>query len=99
MKDNSLVPSNEIWYTTVDGKSLKLQGPIRSKVASNTYKKKEGKGVIVFNQPIVEIENETFRRFTGLQEMILPEGVTSIGDWAFDHCTGLQEIVIPSSVT
>lgn len=79
MADNSLVPANEIWYTTTDGKTIKLQGSIRAKVASNTYKKKEGKGVIVFNEPIIEIDNKTFYGFACLQKMILPEGVTSIG--------------------
>ena len=47
MENHYLVPANEIWYTTTDGKTIKLKGSIRAKVASNTYKKREGKGVIV----------------------------------------------------
>lgn len=30
MEDNSLVPANEIWYTTIDGKAIKLKGSIQA---------------------------------------------------------------------
>ena len=46
MIDNSLIPTNEIWYTTIDDEPIKLIGRINKKIVSNTYK--EGKGVIVF---------------------------------------------------
>ena len=49
MIDNSLVPANEIWYTTTDGKTIKCS--IAAPKESNTYKK--GKGVMAFSIPIV----------------------------------------------
>ena len=52
MKESSLVPANEIWYTTTDGKTIK--GRMDTPKKSNTYKK-DGKGVIVFKEPIVEM--------------------------------------------
>lgn len=45
MIENSLVPANEIWYTTTDGKTIK--GRMDTPKKSNTYKKE--KGIIVFN--------------------------------------------------
>ena len=57
MTDNSLVPANEIWYTTIDGECIRWDDIF---MVSNTYK--EGKGVIVFDEPIVEIGKESFYR-------------------------------------
>jgi hypothetical protein len=65
MIDNSLVPANEIWYTTTDGKTIK--GSMAAPKKSNTYKK--GKGVMAFSIPIVEISKEAFYSCERLQEI------------------------------
>ena len=76
MIENSLVPANEIWYTTTDGKTIK--GGMNMPKKSNTYKK-DGKGVIVFKEPVVEIGKQAFYNCSTLQEIVIPEGVTTIG--------------------
>ena len=97
MKDNSLVPSNEIWYTSVDDKPLSLPRSTRDIMVSNTYN--DGKGVIVFNEPVVEITSQGFWGCDSLQEIVIPECVTSIRVSAFFGCTALRKITIPSRVT
>lgn len=97
MKDNSLVPANEIWYTTVDGKPIDLSDSTLGEPISNTYN--DGKGVAVFEDPIECIEESAFECYDTLQTIVIPEGVTEIGMRAFCSCTALKTIVIPSSVT
>ena len=67
MIENSLVPANEIWYTTTDGKTIK--GRMDTPKKSNTYK--QGKGVIVFQEPVVEIGEKAFYDCSTLQEMFM----------------------------
>ena len=97
MKDNSLVPADEIWYTTVDGKTIKgcMEG---TEKYSHRYRKNEGKCVITFYHPIKEIKHEAFKGCTSLKEIVLPEGVTEIWSRVFQGCTSLQEIILPSSL-
>ena len=97
MKENSSVSANEIWYTTVDGRPIELDN---KSVKRHTYN--EGKGVIVFKKPLVEIGYNTFggsEVLKGLQEIIIPEGVALIDGMTFSGCTSLQKVVIPESVT
>lgn len=96
MTDYSLVPANEIWYTTTDGKAIKLRASTKEKTVSNTYK--EGKGVIVFKEPLTVIEADYFADRKNLQEIVFPSGVTEIEARAFKNCTGLREIFIPSTL-
>lgn len=96
MTDYSLVPANEIWYTTTDGKAIKLRASTKEKTVSNTYK--EGKGVIVFKEPLTVIEADYFADRKNLQEIVFPSGVTEIEALAFKNCTGLREIFIPSTL-
>ena len=81
MNDNTLVPANEIWYTTVDGKPIELIKPIQEKTISNTYK--EGKGVIIFKEPVTEIGQAAFFECTGLKEIVIPSSVIEIRGGAF----------------
>ena len=97
MKESSLVPANEIWYISVDRKPIELPNSTLDKTISNTYK--DGKGVIVFKEPVVEIGEGAFRDCTNLHEVVIPEGVTKIENNAFWSCTALSRIVLPSSVT
>ena len=61
MTDYSLVPANEIWYTTTDGKAIELSATTEEKTVSNTYK--DGKGVIVFKEPLTVIKVDYFAAF------------------------------------
>ena len=97
MKESSLVPANEIWYTTTDRKPIELPDSTLEKTISNTYK--DGKGVIVFKEPVVEIGEGCFRDCINLWKVVIPEGVTKIEACAFNGCTGLCGVVLPSSVT
>lgn len=96
MKENSLVPSNEIWYTTVDGKPIDLSESTMGEPVSNTYN--DGKGVAVFEGPIECIEESAFEYCRTLQKIVIPESVIEIGAYAFDGCVNLEEIFIPSTV-
>lgn len=104
MKDNSLVPANEIWYTTTDGKPLEIGG-FSQKMVSNIYK--EGKGVIVFTEPIATIAwddnsftyRSAFLRCANLQEVVIPKGVISIGEGAFLGCSSLGVVHLPIGVS
>ena len=97
MKENSLVPANEIWYTTVDGKPIDLSNSSLEEPVSNTYN--DGKGVLVFDEPIEYIDQSAFEDCVTLRKIVIPEGVETIYDGAFAGCTGLEEVVVPSSVT
>lgn len=97
MKDHSIVPANEIWYTTSDGEPIELSYSLEEIATSNTYN--DGKGIIVLDNPIVEIVESAFEGCENLQEIVIPEGVTEIGQSAFDGCTSLKKIVIPEGVT
>ena len=92
MKDCSLIPANEIWYTTTDGEPIKLNGAIKKKTISNTYK--EGKGVIVFKEPVVEIRQKDFGDCKSLCEIAIPSSVTLIRVPAFSGCSNLTKIMV-----
>ena len=85
MIDNSLLPVNEICFTTTDGKIIK--GSIAAPKKFNTNKK--GKGVMAFKEPVVQITEKALYRCTGLQEVIIPSSVTAIGDSAFGECDNM----------
>ena len=95
MIDNYLVPANEIWYTTIDDEPIKLIGRINKKIVSNTYK--EGKGVIVFKEPVVEIRERDFGSCKSLREIAIPSSVTSIRVPTFIGCSNLTEITVKES--
>ena len=96
MIDNPLVPANEIWYTSINGEPIELSDATQKNTVSNTYR--DGKGVIVFKEPFVEIGVMSFKNCTGLQKVVIPSNVIEIGWYAFEGCTGLQEIVILEGV-
>ena len=57
-----------------------------------------GKGTIVFKEPLKKIGNYAFFDCNELSAIMLPSSVTSIGDYAFAWCTGITSISIPESV-
>ena len=91
--------SDEIWYTTTDGKVVNPKlGGLGFKILSNTYR--NGKGVIIVEaDSIVEIGSQAFYGCSNLNTITIPDSVTSIGGWAFDGCSSLTSVTMGNSVT
>ncbi|MBR5464396.1 MAG: leucine-rich repeat domain-containing protein [Alistipes sp.] len=94
---SSPVPSNQIWYTSTDGK---IVTPYRDNFGayfvSNTYT--NGKGVLTFDGAVTTIGWTAFYECTSLASIMIPEGVTSIGQEAFRDCHSLNQVILPSSL-
>ena len=88
------VPDNEIWYTSTDGKIIEGSGGIAP--LSNTYV--DGKGIMVFNEPLTTITWDYFYNSERLETVMLPESVTDIGMVAFSMSTSLIAIDMPGVV-
>lgn len=94
-----VMPNNEIWYTSSDGKIVE---PDRidcfgTQLISNTYI--DGKGILTFKSNVTKIGNLAFCHCNRLTSVFIPSGVTTIGEHAFSGCTNLASITIPDSVT
>lgn len=87
-------PSNEIWYTTNDGKPVNItvgnfgKGVI---AISNTFDGKNG--VIRCDGIITAIGHLTFYGCKNLTSVILPESVEEINTFAFANCKNLTNMV------
>ena len=101
------VPSNQIWYTSVDGEVVELYSGEYNEYAdaittfgvdivSNTYK--DGKGVIEFEGDVTEIGLGAFYGCNGLTSVILPNSVIVIKKGAFYGCINLNSVNIPDGV-
>ena len=94
-------PSNEIWYTTTDGKKLfpnnTEPAAFGTLLVSNIYK--DGQGVLTFDDDITLIGGGVFSDCTTLATITIPESVTEIGDFAFSGCSSLTSVTIGDSVT
>ena len=97
--ESPLPPTNEIWYTSSDGKVVT---PDETKVfgatiVSNTYN--NGKGVIKFSGDVTKIGSNAFYERSSLTSVNIPNSVTTIGISAFSDCSSLTSVNIPNSVT
>ena len=96
-----LLPFDEIWYTSSDGKVVKpyKEGKdiFGAEIESNTYK--NGKGIIKFKGDVTTIGEKAFYKCKSLTSVTIPNSVTTIGDHAFWNCSSLTSITIPNSVT
>ena len=99
------VPSNEIWYTSTDGKIVE---PTRAdafdaNIVSNTYK--DGMGILKFDGNVTQIylyafcNQETQVGAENLKTITFPNSVEYIGDYAFDNCTSLTEVAVLGSIS
>lgn len=100
---NVIQPKNEIWYTSKDGtivEPTRYNSQVFSingiNIVSNTYK--DGKGVIVFDDVVLQIGGLAFKDNCNLTSISIPEGVTVIQPSAFGNCTNLSSITIPMGV-
>ncbi|MBP3289804.1 MAG: leucine-rich repeat protein [Alistipes sp.] len=95
----TLPPSNEIWYTSTDGKIVEPNNSnaFGANIVSNTYE--EGKGVIKFDGDVTEIGEKAFEWCRNLTSITIPDSVTVIGEDAFSDCSSLTSVNIGDSVT
>ena len=93
------MPSNEIWYTSSDGKIVtpNKTDAFGVSIKSNTYE--NGKGVITFNGNVTSIGEFAFYERSSLTSVTIGNSVTSIGKSAFYNCSSLTSVTIPDSVT
>ena len=92
-------PTQEIWYTSTDGKIVTPYDPkyFGAGITSNTYC--GDLGIITFDKAVTSIGFSAFRDCSSLKSIEIPDNVTSIGDHAFRKCSSLQSVTIPSGVT
>ena len=95
----TLPPSNEIWYTSTDGKIVTPYNTVFSgaNIVSNTYE--NGKGVIKFDGDITRIRNHAFAECTNLQTISLPLGIITIAEYAFYKCNNMSDITLQDNLT
>lgn len=86
---------NVIYYTTVNGSKIIARGGFGGNfnILSHTYL--DGRGTIVFDGNILQVEKNAFANSSYLVSMSLPDGITAIGTAAFANCLKLEEINIP----
>ena len=89
--------SNEIFYTSKDGKIVTPGDVFGGLILSNTYD--NGVGVITFDRPITGVGNFALSDCRSLTSVTIPDSVTTIGEDAFSGCSSLTSITIPDSVT
>ena len=100
--------SNEIWYTTTDGKALVLSGispaPTRGNVSRDASsileniapEDNDGIGILRFASAVSTIDPGTFANLTTLSSVTLPETLETIGNEAFSGCSSLESITLTS---
>ena len=105
---NPLCPSNEIWYTSVDGNIVEPYSGYGSQdnftvfganIVSNKYDAEKECWVITFDGDVTTIGEWAFLDCSSLTSVTIPDSVTTIGDGAFHRCSSLTSVTIPDSVT
>ncbi len=91
------IPSNEIWYTSTDGKKIKPTHGDGFKHIAKSHKFKDGKGVIVLKDGVTELKN--FEYYSSLKTLIIGDCITSIDFFTFNACKQLESIELPDGIT
>ena len=96
---DDIIPNNEIWYTTIDGKIIEpnMEDYYDIHLTSNTYI--GSKGILKFTGNITSICSSAFSGCYELTSVVIPNSVRVIGEHAFSGCTNLASITIPDGVT
>ena len=97
-KEESSVPTNQIWYTSKYGKIVEPNDPtvFGVNIVSNVYK--NGKGIISFDSDVQWVGARAFQDCKELESINLPRSVESIGVFAFSNCSSLKELNLPDGV-
>lgn len=90
------VPSNQIWYTTNDGKTVDAGSGLESLIVSNDYI--DGKGVITLSEEITSLPFEAFSKSKNITSVHFPESLVNIQAYAFYGCENLHEVIMPGEV-
>lgn len=87
---SKLPSSNEIWYTTTDGKPIHIGYDwFDATEISNTYT--FGRGVIRFDKNVTEIKEDAFYNCETLSSLTIPDSVTSIESRSINfYCESLS---------
>lgn len=94
--------SNEIWYTTTDGKQLDLkEGRFGATIKS--HKQRDDMWVITFdgNLSVLGVEgawNGAFDTKSTLKSVVLPDSITKICAYSFYNCSALESVVLPANL-
>lgn len=102
---DSQAPTDRIWYTSADGKSITFPldnssiSIFGAKLTSySEYDEEKGMYYLQFNGPVTKIGADAFRGDTDLTSIIIPDGVTGIADETFKGCTALKSAIIGNGV-
>ena len=93
-----VIPNNQIWYTSSDGKIVTANATdvFGATIKSNVYE--DGMGIITFDGDVTQIGEKAFAGCETLRSITIPNSVTQIGSLAF-YLTFLKKITIPNTVT
>ena len=82
--DPEAIPSNEVWYKTIDGKKIdfsKVPGePFDRQIVSHTYEM--GIGKILFDGPVKTVNKLDYAGSNKLSELYLPDDIETINAYA-----------------
>ena len=99
--EETVLPKNQIHYTTTDGNRLFPKSTEPSVFGAilvlNTYE--NGVGTLVFDGDVKNIGENAFKDCSALASITIPSGVANIGDGTFSGCSGLESITVSASIT
>ena len=98
--ENTVQPSNVIYYTSTDGAIVAPNATNAfggSSIVSNEYI--DGRGVLTFDQTVSGVGAFAFKECTTLSSILLPDSITYLGTESFNGCNSLLHVTIPDAVT